>query len=277
MDKTRSLILDQAQIVRLTNYLSARGRSDLTIKAYGSDLRTFLKDTCLDSVPQEDFEEIAMDWLQLHRKVLAPKTTNRRLTSLKSYARWAGWGDCLAEYSAPVPAKSQPHPLPEGIAGVHRLLNETKNEKQRALIALCGLCGLRVSEALAIKPSDFNFSDMALTVRGKHDKTRVVPVSEVAWAILVKPVTRAFVNGGCEVVGLKDRFARRIISELGERAALKRHISSHDLRATFATAVYDKCLDQRVVQELLGHSAGSTTEIYIGRSTRQMREAVEDL
>jgi site-specific recombinase XerD len=81
----------------------------------------------------------------------------------------------------------------------------------------------------------------------------------------------------CEVVGLKDRFARRVITELGVRAKLERHTSSHDLRATFATAVYDHTLDQRVVQELLGHSSGTTTEIYIGRSNDQMRKAVEGL
>jgi site-specific recombinase XerD len=127
-----------------------------------------------------------------------------------------------------------------------------------------------------VRFEDFDLDNMTLHVRGKGDKGRVVPVSNRAWGVLAMPVARAMMNQ-CEVVGLKDRFARRVITELGVRAKLERHTSSHDLRATFATAVYDHTLDQRVVQELLGHSSGTTTEIYIGRSNDQMRKAVEGL
>jgi site-specific recombinase XerD len=56
---------------------------------------------------------------------------------------------------------------------------------------------------------------------------------------------------------------------------LRRHVSSHDLRATFATAVFDKTLDQKLVQDLLGHAYGSTTELYLGRSMHQFRNGVE--
>lgn len=118
---------------------------------------------------------------------------------------------------------------------------------------------------------------MMLYVRGKGDKVRMVPVSESAWSVLAVSVVRSKLNGNEPIVGLRDRFARRVITELGVKADLKRHISSHDLRATFATAAYDACLDQRVVQELLGHSSGQRTEVYIGRSASQMRSAVEGL
>lgn len=215
-------------------------------------------------------------WLQKYRRILSPKTTNRRLTSLRSFAKWAGWGNPLEEYSAPTPAKGQPHPLPEGIEGVYALIDEARTETQKALIVLCGLCGLRVGEALSVRATDFNFTELTLEVRGKGDKRRVVPVSKRAWNIIATRVTRSWVTNA-PVVDFGDRFARRIITELGERAGLKRAISSHDLRATFATAVYDICLDQRVVQELLGHANGATTEIYIGRTTGQMRKAVEGL
>jgi site-specific recombinase XerD len=222
----------------------------------------------------EDFEEVGMNWLQANRRRVAPKTTGRRLTSLKAFAKWAGWGDMFTEYSAPVPAKGVPHPLPEGIEGVYRLIDITHNVRQKALIALCGLCGCRVAEALAVKPSDFNLHDMTLTIRGKGDKTRIVPVSPRAWEILQIPVTRAFVDGDIPVIGLKDRFARRVISDLGVKAKLKRHISSHDLRATFATEVWDRTLDLRVVQELLGHASSNTTELYTAVRQDKMREAV---
>jgi integrase len=227
-------------------------------------------------VEEEDFEEIAMEWLQMNRKILSPKTTNRRLTSLKAFARWAGWGNPLEEYAAPTAAKGQPHPLPEGIEGVYRMIEAAHNERQKTLVVLCGLCGLRISEALKIKATHFDFANMVLRVPGKGDKERIVPVSERAWNVIAPAVVRAGLKN-LEVVGLKDRFARRAITELGVRAGLQRRVASHDLRATFATAVYDSTLDQRVVQELLGHANGSTTEVYIGRTAEQMRKAVEGL
>lgn len=274
MQQIKVTTLTLGAIVKFQNSLSARGRSDQTVKCYGSDLRMMLEELEETEVTMEEFEDLAMDWLQEHRRSIAPKTTSRRLTSLRAFAKWAGWGNLLSEYSAPTPARGMPHPLPEGIDGVKRLIEAARQENQVALIALCGLCGLRVAEALSIKPEDFGPNGMLL-VRGKGDKERHVPVSELAWSYLARPVTRAYVEGGRPVVGLKDRFARRVITDLGVRAGLQRHISSHDLRATFATAVYDKTLDLRVTQELLGHASSTTTELYTGVSNDKMRAAVE--
>lgn len=271
-------------IDRFHNSLCAKGRSEKTAKAYRTDLKIFLMEIAPEEetwekyeVPMEEFEELGMNWLQANRKRLSPKTTNRRLTSLNSYAKWAGWGDVLRDYSPPTPAKGQPHPLPEGIEGVHKLIEVAHNEKQKSLIALCGLCGLRIGEALGVRGRDFDLFSMDLTVRGKGDKTRIVPVSERAWNILAVPIARSILNNNVEVVGLKDRFARRVVTELGMRAGLKRRVASHDLRATFATALYDTTLDQRLVQEILGHSSGTTTEVYIERSSTQKRTAIEAL
>lgn len=158
---------------------------------------------------------------------------------------------------------------------MYRLINVTSNERHQALIALCGLEGCRIAEALAVRPKDFDVNEMELSIRGKGDKTRIVPISTNAWGVLQPPVTRAFIGGGCEVVGLKDRFARRIITDLGKRAGLRRPISSHDLRATFATEVYNRTLDIRLVQELLGHSSSQTTELYTGIDRAKMKQAVE--
>lgn len=271
----KATTLTSDSIAQFQSSLSERGRSALTVKCYGSDLRMLLQDENVTSIPSELFETTAMRWLQRFRQDLSPKTTSRRLTSLRAFAKWAGWGNVLGDYSAPTPAKGNPHPLPEGIDGVKRLIDATENEKQKALLALCGYCGLRVAEALAVRPSDFNLNEMTLTVRGKGDKTRVVPVSSAAWEILSMPVTRAFTENNRQVVQLKDRFARRIITDLGAKAGLQRSISSHDLRSTFATAVFDKTLDIRVTQELLGHASVETTQLYTQVTLGKMRAAVE--
>ena len=274
MQQMKATTLTLGTIDNLRSTLYARGRSERTIKAYSTDLRMFLMDLETDQIPMEEFEETGMNWLQANRKRVAAKTTGRRLTSLKAFSKWAGWGVMFTEYSAPVPPKGDPHPLPEGAEGVYRLIRATKNEKQKALIALCGLCGCRVAEALAVMPGDFNLTTMTLTIHGKGDKQRIVPVSDMAWSVLATPVTRAFCDGNRPVVDLKDRFARRVITSLGVKAGLRRHISSHDLRATFATEVYNKTLDLRLTQELLGHSSSQTTELYTGVNQAKMREAV---
>src|SRR6478752_701308 len=100
---------------------------------------------------------------------------------------------------------------------------------------------------------------MTVTIKGKGEKIRVVPVSDEAWNVIASRVTNSFCTGDAPVVGLKDRFARRGIKDLGKRAGLQRDISSHDLRATFATAVYDKTKDIRLAQYLLGHFSVETT------------------
>jgi len=233
-----------------------------------------LADLQLTEVPAESLERTAAQWLTTTRKVMSPKTITRRLTSVRAYGRWAGLGSILDDYKAPTPAKGDPHPLPEGIDGVRRLLNATQNEKQRALIALCGLCGCRVSEALSITASSFDLNRMVLTIRGKGDKTRRVPVSNEAWEVLQNRVFRSFCENDAPVVGLADRFARRVITDLGVKAKLERRVSSHDLRATFATAVYNKTLDIRVVQILMGHGQSSTTELYIGVEQEKLQGAV---
>lgn len=271
----RATTLTTESIERFRSSLRGKGKSEQTIKAYATDLTVLLRELETDEISAEEFEETGMNWLTANRKIVAAKTTGRRLTSLKQFARWAGWPITFEDYSAPVPLKGQPHPLPEGIAGVKKMIACAGNERHAALVALCGLCGLRVAEALAVRPSDFDLHAMMLTIRGKGDKSREVPVSSVAWEVLQLPVTRAYVNGGEEVVGLKDRFARALITRLGERAGLRRRVASHDLRATFATEVYNKTLDQRLVQELLGHASGTTTEIYIGRSSAQLHAGVE--
>lgn len=197
------------------------------------------------------------------------------MTSLRAFASWAGWEDVLKDCNLPEGAAGQPHPLPEGVDGVRKLISVADNEKQRALVALCGLVGCRVTESRRVEAVNFDLADdVTLMIHGKGNKYRIVPVSSEAWEVLVLPVTRAFCSGG-RVIDFGDRFARRVITDLGVRAGLRRHISSHDLRATFATAVYDKTLDLRLVQELLGHANSKTTEIYTAVRMEKMKAAVE--
>lgn len=262
-------------IDRFRSWLLARGRSPHTAKAYSTDLRVLLKELEVLEIDHLELELTAMNWLNANRRRIPPRTTGRRLTALRAYGKFVSIPLFLVEYIAPNSGKGQPHPLPEGTPGVRKMIYYANRPNHKALIALCGLCGLRVAEALDVRPSHLDFQTMMLTVRGKGDKTRVVPVSAEAWEVVKVPFATAFCRDDALVVGLKDRFARKLITTVGARAMLCRSVASHDLRATFATAVFDKTKDQRVVQELLGHASGATTELYIGVTQAKMRAAVE--
>lgn len=277
--KTRASALTPESIERFRNWLSARGRSPHTCKAYATDLKMLLEDLGESTLSMEEYEDLGQAWLQQSRRTLAPRTTARRVTSLREFAKWAGYPELVQDYLAPDPGPAIPHPLPEGMDGVRRMLAATDDDRKQALIALCGMMGLRVAEAIDTEYGHFNFENRdrpILKVRGKGDVVRYVPVSKEAMSHLTMALGYAMINGGT-LVRMHDRFARRVITSLGEAAGLSRSVASHDLRATFATAVYNRTRDQRLVQMLLGHKTGRTTEGYIGVAIDTMVAGVEGL
>ncbi len=155
------------------------------------------------------------------------------------------------------------------------MISVSKTHQQRALVAFCGLAGLRIGEALDMAVPAIYIDEMVLEVRGKGDRSRIIPMSEGTWDNICPAYIDAIsVNPSSKLIHYQDRSARLAITNMGVRAGLSRKISSHDLRATFATAVYDHTKDLRVAQELLGHANSSTTEIYTGVSLEAMREGM---
>lgn len=154
------------------------------------------------------------------------------------------------------------------------MLRSAMLQKHRILIALCGLAGLRIHEALSVRASDLNVETMMLRVLGKGEKVRNVPISNELWGIISLAVVESFCNDNAPLVELHERAARKAVTVCGQRARLSRSVSSHDLRATFATELYNKTLDIRIVQEILGHSSVETTQIYTGIAQKRMRDAI---
>jgi site-specific recombinase XerD len=263
-------------IERFRNWLNARGRSALTVKAYSTDLRIFLSESGMESLPLPDeYQELGLAWLQMNRKRLKPKTTLRRRTSLTEFGKWAmGDGsDLFDDWIGPTPGRTMPKPLAEGMDGIQRMIDAATRERHKALVALCGHLGCRVAEAVSLMPSSINAQSMAATIRGKGDKTRTVPITEEAWDVLAVPVTRAMIEKR-PIVGIDERYARRRITELGVLAGLTRRVASHDLRATLATHLYDKTNNLRYVQEVLGHASIKTTQLYLGIDFESIREGM---
>lgn len=230
---------------------------------------------CQRGIAKSQYESLAQNYLnKLQLTGYAPSSTLRRMSAIKSFAKWA-WGvSVLDDYKKPVLAKAESTPMEEGIEGVFQMHAMAKNDSQRALVVLQGLFGLRVSEARSIRVSNFNMITRTLRIRGKGNKYRDLPVEQVHLDLLAGAYARAQADGG-PLVRLTDSGARAAIKNLAAQAGLENFdsISSHYLRATCLTAIYDKTKDLRLTQEFAGHASSSTTEIYTRVRMDSMRAA----
>lgn len=277
------MILSQDCIDQFLYSLSANGQSDNTIRAYRADLMG-LKDwtetyrildpnqTVQDPV---EFEHETLEYIKAHKDKWAPTTLKRKLASFRTFAKWRGYDWFLARYKKPVVPPGIAHPIQEGIEGVIAMIDASKKPIHKAAIVLTGLCGLRVGEALTIRPSAINEERMELKLVGKGNKTRVVPMADYAYERLLPRLLECWADDGL-LVPLHERSARRAIKSAGKKAKLSRPIASHDMRMTFGTtAYYNSGGDIRAVQELLGHSSIDTTVNYTQASMDRMRAAAE--
>lgn len=252
------------------------GFSSNTVRAYVADARQFFSEWLTGKPIQLDRMEAEVGrWVGANRMTWEPRTLNRKLTSLKSMMRWAGLTDPMKGFKAEKPPRPSPHPLPGGNSDTLRLIAVAERVSEKVLIALCGLMGLRISEALNVQTSDFNFAERTLRIRGKGYVTRDVPISPTAWDVIGNHVTWHWLDAPGRILFYEDRTARRIISNLGRAAGLLRDISSHDLRATFATEAYRKSLDIHAVAILLGHQNVSTTMTYVHSDNARLHAAAD--
>lgn len=277
--KKMERILTLDSIDQHRSWLIARGASAHTARCYTSDLSLFHKylTTWMDpSQPMSKtvFHNTVTSWLNVNRGKWSAKTTQRRLTACKSYFKFTGHDGLLDDYRAPTAAVREAHPLDGGIDTVVALIEAAATPEHRALIALCGLVGCRVNEAVTITSADVDFGKREVTVHGKGAKDRIVPVSERAWPTIVAAWALTCVaDADKRLVPMAERTARTTITRIGARIGVP--CSSHDLRMTFGTAAYEKTRDLRAVQYLLGHASSKTTELYTGVSSRMKREAAD--
>lgn len=261
-------------IARLQDFLSFKGLSTHTFKAYETDVKMFWQEMGLDTLDLADLERLAAAWLSGRKRVMAPKTTQRRATSIKNLGL-AFRTAILPEFHLPSAPVNRPHPLPGGTDDIQALLDVCNRDEHKLLIIFTGLHGARVSEARDVKPVDIDLVKRTIKLYGKGGKIRYVPISDYAWKLLLPLIVVPMATAPNEpIIKIGDRSARAAITELGIRAGLSRLISSHDLRATFATHVYRKTKDIRLVQELLGHASSHQTELYIEVDENSMRSAV---
>ncbi len=270
-----------------------RGLSDNTIFAYRQDLMdflVFLKKEGLDSWPTEavDIDAFLAEQRDLNKAI---SSISRMISSLRKFYQWLVRQNIqkinpMLEIDSP--KKEHRLPVALSVDEVTKLLDQPDVTKKlgirdRALLETLYATGIRVSELINLKFSDLHEELKLLKVLGKGSKERLIPISDVAisWIksyqekvrdpLLLKSgkyTDTIFLNnrGGA----LTRQAVWQIIKRYCQMAGIRKNVTPHTLRHTFATHLLENGADLRVVQEILGHSDISTTQIYTNLSQQHI-------
>ncbi|HQL94193.1 MAG TPA: site-specific tyrosine recombinase XerD, partial [Candidatus Hydrogenedentes bacterium] len=292
MDDAHASELDRALDRFLESAVFEDGLSERTLAAYGADLRAYLAGLAEAGVERPDDvvrEDISDHLLALGAAGLGPRSVARHLTAIRRFHRFLA-RERLAEadpsetFDSPRAPRALPHWL--GTEEVERLLaapdtGTPEGVRDAALLELFYSCGLRLSEAAGLTLRDVSLEEACVRVRGKGSKTRIVPLGRAAldklraWLGLRpdwKPQGPAvFINGRGR--GLPRTAVWQTVKRHARGAGILRNVTPHMLRHSFATHLLDNGADLRAVQELLGHSDISTTQIYTHVSVERLTRA----
>ncbi len=262
-----------------------KGFSSSTIKAYANDLsqlETFLDKKSLSlQYPQQLGKSVIQKYCaEMHRQNYSKTTLARKLATVRSFFKYCQQKKIIS--MSPVrgisnPKQKKSHPQVLNIDQILTLLEaqiglDPLGRRDLALAEVLYGAGLRISEALNLNLSDLDLGQSLLRVRGKGGKERILPFNQVGKKRLISYLDHRLAFNpnpneqalflGKQGKRLHRRQAARIIKKLSQLAGLPGHISPHVLRHSFATHMLGEGADLRSVQELLGHSRLSTTQVY---------------
>lgn len=294
-----SLVGGQAEDY-LRHLVVERGLSDNTVQAYRRDLLRYQEYLgsrgigSLAEVTRVDVEEFRR---HLDHIGLAPASVTRCVVAVRNLHRFAvGSGQLQADVTAGMSPGTRSRRLPKALSmdQVESLLaapdtSTVEGLRDAALLELLYGTGARVSEVCALDVDDIrpvlDDPDLGLRLIGKGDKERIVPLGSYAakavdaWLIRGRPAWAEIGNGEHALLlntrgrRLSRQSAWAVIRRAGEAAGLDvEHLSPHSLRHSYATHLLDGGADVRVVQELLGHSSVTTTQIYTLVTANHLRE-----
>ena len=266
-------------IDRFLNYLNIeKNYSSHTINNYAADLREF--GDFLESRGGKDIKRIDYFLLRkflsvLSERKLNKRTLSRKISTMKSFFKFMLRESLIKSNPAssliyPRLDKPLPNFLTEKEIGSMLKLpkgGELLVLRDKAILEFLYSTGARVSEMVLLKKENVDFISGIAKVRGKGRKERLLPLGEPAINSLKKYVDKRsdsnpslFVNK--RLGTLTDRGVRDIIYKYVKKAAIVSKVSPHTFRHSFATHLLDRGADLRSVQELLGHSSISTTQVY---------------
>ena len=260
-----------------------KGLSRNTIISYKLDLKKYidyLKAIKIDNPTKITRPDIT-DFLFSQRSHILPVSISRLLSTVKSFHKFLvrekiSSTDPSGLIESPKLEKKIPSFLT--FDEVDRLikapnLKNAKGIRERAIVEVMYATGMRVSEVSGLKLSDLNLDVGFIKCKGKGSKERIVPIGKVAEEFLQKYInesrpklaggkinTSVFLAQGCRNFSRQSIW--KMIKFLCKKAGIKKRVSPHTLRHSFATHLLERGADLRSVQEMLGHSSITTTQIY---------------
>lgn len=207
-------------------------------------------------------------------KQSATSTLNQAINAMKFY-----YGSMLKKkfvYEVRRPRKDKKLPVVLSKGEVAKIINSVDNLKHRAILMLVYSAGLRVGEAVRLKPEDIDSKRMLIHIKGsKGRKDRYTILSETSLDVLgkywreYKPQEWLF-EGARRDRYISSRTVQHILAHACAKANIRKDISVHTLRHSFATHLLESGVDLRYIQELPGHAHSKTTEIYTHVSTKSL-------
>ncbi|MBW1298385.1 site-specific tyrosine recombinase XerD [Aquimarina litoralis] len=274
-----------------------RGLSDNSIINYSLDIQRllkFLESQDIQTTPLTIEKEILQQFIYETAKVVNARSQARLISGLKSFFNYLVFEDYrennpMELIEAPKIGRKLPDTLSlEEIDTIISKvdLSKAEGERNRAIIETLYGCGLRVSELINLKLSDLFFEEGFISVTGKGDKQRFVPIGEVTqkYISLYKDEIRNHlaIQDGHEDTLFLNRRGRQltramiftIVKRLVEKAGIQKNISPHTFRHSFATHLLENGADLRAIQLMLGHESITTTEIYMHVDRSHLSEVI---
>lgn len=273
-----------------------RSLSDNTVSAYSRDLDRYL--AYLDTLAIENLSDLTGEQVAgfveyLSDEGLAPSSLARTLTAVRSFHKFAlgeGWAEDNPAKDLKLPKQDKRLPKPISIEEVTALIDAASildppiGPRDQALMEVLYGTGARISEAVGLAIDDVDLEGHAVRLFGKGRKERVVPLGSYAIDAIEAYLVRARPELASKGKGtpalflntlgrpLSRQSAWAVIQACADRAGITSHISPHTLRHSYATHLLSGGADVRVVQELLGHSSVTTTQIYTAVSIETLKE-----
>ncbi len=268
-----------------------KGLSSNTAQAYCHDIEHLVRflDAEHKDVVSATTSDLETFLATLHDLGIAPRSQARIISGVKSFYKFLKLEnivDVNPTHLLPSPRLGRHLPQVLSLEEIDRMidcidLSKPQGQRNRAIIEVLYGCGLRVSELIDLKLSQVFEQEEYITVVGKGNKQRLIPISGEALRqidlYLEQTRSNQVVKPGCEDILFLNRRGGQlsrvmifyIIKELCEMAGIKKTVSPHTLRHSFATHLLEGGANLRAIQQMLGHESIATTEIYthIDRTT----------
>ncbi len=272
-----------------------RGYTTNTILSYNSDCRSYvnyLENTHKIIIPAEiDRKHIQMFLKNEKRKYSKSSTISRKISSIKTFHKFLFLEKLTETNEAKgikTPRKEKKLPIVLSVEEVALILDSFAkktpvNIRNKTMLEILYATGIRISELVNLNLEDLHLNENFIHIFGKGNKERIVPINDYAIKVLTNYITevRPKLNKGNfkEALFLNyqgNRISRqsfwKFLKEYVAKLGITKEISPHKLRHSFATHLLENGIDLRYLQELLGHSDISSTQIYTHVSTKHLTE-----